>query len=173
MAEPTLRAEQPGDGDAIAAVTAAAFGKQLEARMVGAIRASDRFVPELSLVAELDGRIIGHVILSYVDLVGEPVTTRVLELGPMSVAPEHQRRGIGSVLIREALHRAEARGDPVVLVLGHPWYYPRFGFRPASQLGIAAPDPELPDEVFMALPLQSYDPSLRGRVVLPPAFAAT
>jgi len=138
MAEPTLRAEQPGDGDAIAAVTAAAFGKQLEARMVGAIRASDRFVPELSLVAELDGRIIGHVILSYVDLVGEPVTTRVL-----------------------------------VLVLGHPWYYPRFGFRPASQLGIAAPDPELPDEVFMALPLQSYDPGLRGRVVLPPAFAAT
>ena len=81
MAEPTLRAEQPGDGDAIAAVTEAAFGKQLEARMVGAIRASDRFVPELSLVAELDGRIIGHVILSYVDLVGEPVTTRVLELG--------------------------------------------------------------------------------------------
>ena len=89
----------------------------------------------------------------------------------MSVAPERQRRGIGSALIGEVLRRAEARGEPLVLVLGHPWYYPRFGFRPASQLGIAAPDPELPDEVFMALPLQSYDPSLRGRVVLPPAFA--
>jgi putative acetyltransferase len=165
-----MRAERPGEEDAIADVTTRAFGKQREARMVEAIRASDGFVPELSLVAELDGEIVGHVLLSYVGIAGDP--RRVLELGPMSVAPEHQRQGIGSALVRKALRLADERGEPLVLVLGHPWYYPRFGFRPASQLGITAPDPELPDEVFMAVPLQAYDSALRGRVILPPAFAA-
>jgi hypothetical protein len=82
-----------------------------------------------------------------------------------------QRSGVGGKLVREALRRAEERGEPLVLVLGHTTYYPRFGFRPASTLGIDAPDPSLPDEVFMALPLKTYDPGLRGRVVLPPAFA--
>jgi putative acetyltransferase len=161
------RAETPSDRKAIAEVTTAAFGKEREARIVDAIRASDRFVPELSLVAEADGQLIGHVMLSYVDL----GPRRVLELGPMSVHPRNQRSGVGGKLIREALRRAEERGEPLVLVLGHPTYYPRFGFRPASMLGIEAPDPSLPDEVFMALPLKAYDPSLRGRVVLPPAFA--
>jgi putative acetyltransferase len=137
--------------------------------MVEAIRASDGFVPELSLVAELDGAIVAHVLLSYVGLEGS--SRRVLELGPMSVAPEHQRRGIGSALIREALRLAETRREPVVIVLGHPTYYPRFGFRPASELGITPPDPELPDAVFMAVPLTSYDETVRGRVVWPPAFA--
>lgn len=166
-----MRAERPGDEDAIGNVTTAAFGKQREARLVEAIRASDGFVSELSLVAELDGEVVGHVLLSYVGLEGD--SRRVLELGPLAVAPEQQRRGIGSALVREALRVADERGEPLVLVLGHPWYYPRFGFRPASQLGIAAPDPELPDDVFMAVPLQAYDPALRGRVILPPAFATS
>jgi putative acetyltransferase len=106
------------------------------------------------------------LLLSYVD----PGSRRVLELGPMSVLPANQRRGVGAKLIREAIRRADERGEPLVLVLGHPWYYPRFGFRPASTLGIEPPDPSLPDEVFMALPLKAYDPALRGRVVFPPAF---
>jgi len=161
-----VRAETFADREAISAVTRAAFGKEREARIVEAIRASDRFVPELSLVAEAEGEIVGHVLLSYVDL-GD---RRVLELGPMSVAPVNQRRGVGGKLIREALRRADERGEPLVLVLGHPSYYPRFGFRPASELGIELPEPSLPDEVFMALPLKAYDPALRGRVVLPPAF---
>jgi putative acetyltransferase len=160
------RAETPADRNDIAAVTTAAFGRVREARIVDAIRASDRFVPELSLVAEADGQVIGHVMLSYVDL----GSTRVLELGPMSVHPRNQRNGVGGRLIREALRRADERGEPLVLVLGHPSYYPRFGFRPASEFGIEAPDPSLPDEVFMALPLKAFDPGLRGRVVLPPAF---
>jgi putative acetyltransferase len=163
-----LRAETPADYEAIAAVTTAAFGKRQEARLVEAVRASDRFVPELSLVAEAGAEIVGHVLLSYVDL-GD---RRVLELGPMSVSPANQRRGVGGKLVREALRRADERGEPLVLVLGHPSYYPRFGFRPASALGIEPPDPSLPDEAFMALPLKAYDPALRGRVVLPPAFQA-
>jgi putative acetyltransferase len=88
-----IRAETPDDVDAIAAVTAAAFAKEREARMVEAIRASDGFVPELSLVADDAGEIVGHVMLSYVELDGR----RVLELGPMSVAPERQRTGISAV----------------------------------------------------------------------------
>jgi putative acetyltransferase len=169
MARLLIRAESPDDRKAIAEVTESAFGKEREAKMVDAIRRSDAFVPELSLVAELDGRIVGHVVLSYVGLDGE--RRRVLELGPMSVAPDLQRQRIGSALIREALRIAEERGEPVVLVLGHPDYYPRFGFRRASELGITPPETRIPDEVFMAIPLRDYDSTLRGRVVFPPAFS--
>lgn len=164
-----IRGETPADRDAIAAVTEAAFGQAQEARMVEAIRASDGFVPELSLVAEEDGRIVGHVMLSYVEL--EETGRRLLELGPISVEPERQRHGIGSALVRESLRLAEDRGEPLVLVLGHPSYYPRFGFRPASELGISPPDVSIRDEVFMAIPLRDYDAALRGRVVFPPAYS--
>ena len=114
-----IRAETSADREAIAAVTTAAFGKPAEARMIEAIRRSDGFVPELSLVAKLGNRVVGHVLLSYVQLGAE---ARVLELGPMSVTPERQGRGIGSALVREALRRADERGEPLVLVLGHPGY---------------------------------------------------
>lgn len=164
-----VRAERRDDRTAISAVTEAAFGKPLEARMIDAIRASPGFVPELSLVAEDDGQLVGHVLLSYVELEG--ASRRLLELGPISVLPARQRTGIGSRLVREALRAADARGEPLVLVPGHPTYYPRFGFRPASEMGITPPDPEIPDEAFMAIPLRSYDPALRGRVIFPPSYA--
>jgi putative acetyltransferase len=163
-----IRPETPADRDEIARITAAAFGKQFEARMVDAIRASDSFVPELSLVAEADGRIVGHLMLSYVGLEGQ--SRRLLELAPMSVHPDWQRRGVGSALIQEALRIADERREPLVLVLGHTTYYPRFGFRPASEIGIDPPG-DVPDDVFMAVPLRAYDPEIRGRVVFPPAFA--
>jgi putative acetyltransferase len=165
----TIRPETPQDSIPIASVTTAAFGTDREARMVDAIRGSEGYVPELSLVAELDGRIVGHVMLSYVGLAG--AERRLLELGPISVAPERQRNGIGSALIREALARADEQGEPLVLVLGHPAYYPRFGFRPAGELGIAPPDPAIPSEVFMAVPLSGYDGTPRGRIVFPAAFS--
>ena len=120
-------------------------------------------------MAELDGRIVGHVMLSYVGLDGDP--RRVLELGPLGVAPDHQGRGIGDALTREALRLADERAEPLVLVLGHPTDYPRFGFRPADELGLTPPEPDIA-EAFMAIPLRAYDPTLRGRrVVFPPAFA--
>ena len=163
-----IRPETEADHAAIAEVTAAAFGKQDEARLVEAIRASAEFVPELSLVAEEDGRIVGHVMLGYAGLEGSD--TRLLQLSPLSVAPDRQRSGFGSALVRESLRLADERGEPLVLVLGHPPYYPRFGFRRASSLGLEAPNAEWPDDAFMAVPLAAYDPQLRGRVAFPPAF---
>ena len=129
-----VRAEAPADRAAIAATSEAAFGSAREALIVEAIRASDAFVPELSLVADDRGEVVGHAILSYVSLEDG---TRLLELGPIGVRPDRRREGIGGLLIRAALARADARGKPLVLVLGHPSYYPRFGFRRASELGIA------------------------------------
>lgn len=163
-----IRPETAADYAAVADVTAAAFGKQDEARLVAAIRTSEEFVPELTLVAEENGRIVGHVMYSYSALEGAEM--RLLQLSPLSVAPDRQRTGIGSALTRESLRLADERGEPLVLVLGHPSYYPRFGFRPASTLGLLAPDPEWPDEAFMAVPLTAYDPALRGRVTFAPAF---
>jgi putative acetyltransferase len=163
-----IRAETERDWAEIAAVTEAAFGKLREARMIELIRASDGFGPELSLVAEDDRLIVGHILMSYVELEG--VSTRLLEIGPVSVRPERQRSGIGSRLVRESLRLADARNEPLVLVLGHPTYYPRFGFRRASEFGITPPNPEIPDAAVMIMPLQAYDPTLRGRVVFPPSY---
>jgi putative acetyltransferase len=163
-----IRRETEADYAAVAEVTAAAFGQQHEARLVEAIRASEEYVPELTLVAEEAGRIVGHVMYSYSTLDGSH--TRLLQLSPLSVAPDRQGTGIGAALTRESLRLADERGEPLVLVLGHPTYYPRFGFRPASTFGLAPPNPEWPDEAFMAVPLSAYDPTLRGRVTFAPPF---
>jgi putative acetyltransferase len=163
-----IRPETEADHAAVADLTAAAFGQQDEARLVEAIRASAEFVPELTLVAVDEGRVVGHVMFSYSALDGSE--TRLLQLSPLSVVPDRQREGIGAALTRESLRLADERGEPLVLVLGHPTYYPRFGFRTASTLGLLAPNPEWPEEAFMAAPLSAYDDSLRGRVTFAPAF---
>jgi putative acetyltransferase len=162
-----IRPESEADHAAVAAVTAAAFGKQNEARLVEAIRASEEWVPELTLVAEDDERIVAHVMYSYSALGGSD--TPLLQLSPLSVVPARQSQGIGTALTRESLRLADERGEPLVLVLGHPTYYPRFGFRPASELGLLPPNPGWAP-AFMAAPLSAYDPSLRGRVTFAPPF---
>ena len=154
-----IRAARPGDHEAIVAVTHAAFdGEEKALRIVREVE------PEISIVWEENGEILGHTMLSRMQM-GEE---RPLQLSPLSVAPGHQRRGIGSALTREALRLADEAGEPVVLLLGHPSYYPRFGFEPATPLGILAPEDF--GEAWMAAKLGAYDPSYRGRVVFPPAF---
>ena len=108
--------------------------------MVDAIRASAGYVPELAFVAE-DERRGGRAtrMLSYVELAGSD--RQLLELAPLAVTPERQREGIGSALTRAALAAADARGEPLVLVLGHPGYYVRFGFRRSDELGLEPPQP--------------------------------
>jgi putative acetyltransferase len=160
-----LRAEVPGDGEAIRAVHERAFGRPDEARVVDQVRTTRAFRPELSLVAEEDGRIVGHVLLSATRLEDRDV----LLLGPIGVLPEWQRHGIGSALVLEGLRRAEADGEPLVLLEGDPAYYSRFGFRLAAELGIEAPE-GAPAQYVQARPLAAYTPELRGRATYPPAF---
>ena len=165
-----IRAETATDHEAIRRVNDEAFGETSESQLVDAIRVSDRFVPELSLVAEAEGQTLGHVILTYVDVepaAGRPVRW-VLQLGPLAVLPSHQRRGIGSALTRKALRLADERGEPLVLIEGNPRYYERFGFRRADESGIEAPEGAHGPQFFMMCPLAAYDPSLRGRAVYPP-----
>ena len=162
-----VRTERPGDEERIAAVHRGAFGKDEEARIVDALRTSAEYLPELSLVAEVDGEIVGHVVLSRGGLDGRPAVA----LGPIGVEPGYQRRGIGSTLMRVAIARAQELGEDVIVLLGHPWYYPRFGFVPASRLGIEFGE-DLPEEVFMALELRPGGARGGGTFTYPSAFGA-
>ncbi|CAN5714634.1 N-acetyltransferase [soil metagenome] len=155
---------------AIHEVNAEAFGRAEEADLVDCLRGSAAWVPGLSLVAEgQDGQVIAHLLLSYVTLATVEGIQKVLSLAPLAVAPAHQRRGIGSALMRAGIDAAEAREEPLVVVLGHPWYYPRFGFEPAIRSGIEAPRP-VPDHVFMVRRLARWSPALRGRIEYPDCF---
>ena len=163
-----VRLEDAPDFPQIALVIEAAFGDRSVAEFAAAIRASKHYVPDLAFVAEEAGEVVGHTMLSYAELEDLPV--RVLQLTPMSVRPDRQRRGIGSALVRTALDAADARGEPLVLVEGIPGYYPRFGFVSATEIGLLKPRPNIPEVAWMAKPLSAYDPSIRGRVVYPPWF---
>lgn len=121
--------------------------------MILIILKGDGFVPELSLVAELDGKIVGHIMLTRLLIENGKNKYDSLALAPVSVIPEYQNKGIGSKLINESLKIAKEIGFNSVIVLGHEKYYPRFGFKPASVWGIKAPF-EVPDESFMALELE-------------------
>lgn len=167
-----IREEAEGDYSRIAEVVEAAFGRAVEARLVEAIRASDAYVPELSLVAMADGELIGHVMFSYATLRGDE-DRRVLCMAPVSVAPAWQSKGAGGALVREGLARCEARGEPLVHVLGHPGYYPRFGFEQSRPHGIEPADERTRDGATMIIKLSAYDARYRGRMVYPPAFDVT
>jgi putative acetyltransferase len=161
-----VRSERAGDHDGIRRVNELAFEQPTEADLVDALRDSDAWLPEFSLVAEDAGQVVGHALFTIARLDGG---AEVLSLAPMAVLPGHQRSGIGGAMVREGLERARATDYPLVAVLGHAEYYPRFGFEQASAYGITTPY-DVPDEVWMVLPLPRYDPSIRGEIVYPPAF---
>ena len=168
-----IRPEREADHPVIADVVRAAFVHQPGevAAFAERIRASEHFIPELALVAEDSSGVIAHVMLSWVGIEGGS-RSRILNLTPMSVRPDRQRQGVGTRRIRDALGRAEAAGEPAVMVEGIPGYYPRFGFEPAIPLGFISPDPKIPDEAFLIKRLPGYTPDIAGRIVYPAAFAA-
>ncbi|MFI8684839.1 GNAT family N-acetyltransferase [Rossellomorea sp. NPDC077527] len=152
------RPEQPEDYLQIEEVVKSAFSQeklsdQTEHLLIHRIRKSDAYIPDLSLVAtDQNNQPIGHLLLSKVTIVHQGQEVDSLALAPVSVAPEHQKKGIGSQLITEALTRAKEMGYQSVIVLGHEHYYPKFGFKPASSWNIRAPF-DVPDHVFMATEL--------------------
>ena len=163
-----IRSETPADVDALAAVTEAAFldaphTDHNEQFIVAGLREAGALT--ISLVAEMDGILVGNVALSPVSI--SDGTPGWFGLGPLSVIPRWQRRGIGSALMRAALDKLSERGASGCVVLGDPAYYRRFGF--ANDAGLVLPD--VPPEYFMALSLRP--PAPRGTVAYHPAFAAT
>lgn len=138
--------------------------------LVAKLRECDVFVPELSLVAEIKGEIVGHIMFTKLLIKDGDRKYETLALAPLSVLPEFQSRGIGSKLILQGLKISKDLGFKSVIVLGHEKYYPRFGFKPASKWGIKAPF-EVPDESFMALELEdgSFE-DITGTVVYSKEF---
>jgi putative acetyltransferase len=131
-------------------VNEAAFGGPEEADLVDLLRVQAS--PLISLGAEHDGEVVGHIMFTPVTIAGHP-ELGLMGLAPMAVAPAQQREGIGSALVRQGLERCKRLGTDAVVVLGHADYYPRFGFQPASKFGLSSAY-DAPDEAFMALELR-------------------
>lgn len=146
-----IRLEHPSDFAAVHAVNCAAFDRPAEADLVAALRAQAG--PIISLVADADGSIAGHICFSRVTLSGHAGLV-IMGLAPMAVLPAAQRRGIGAALVRGGLDHCTQHGCCAVVVLGHPGYYPRFGFVPASGFGIRS-EYDVPDTAFMVRELKA------------------
>ena len=166
----TIRPETTEDYAAIREVNALALGQEDEARLVENLRRSPDFIAELSLVAVEAGRVVGHILFSPVVIETKDGAVSALALAPMAVRPELQNQGIGSELVRDGLGRCRNLGHRIVVVVGHPVYYPRFGFSPARARGLEAPFP-VPDEACLALELVpgALD-GIAGVVRYPPPF---
>jgi putative acetyltransferase len=158
-----VRRENERDGDAVGAVTAAAFGAGASVRLppevtlVSRLRENDGYLPALSFVAMDHGVVIGHVMCTRGWIDERPAAG----LGPISERPDRQRRGVGHALMHAVLGAADASGEPLVAVLGDPRFYGRLGFVIASELGVLAPDPAWGAH-FQARPLNSWTPGLTG-----------
>jgi putative acetyltransferase len=152
-----IRAEQPGDLPAIHEVERLAFGRDGEANLVDTLRRAGGL--PVSGVALREGAVVGHIAFSPATVESGDPAVQVLALGPLAVIPSLQRQGIGAALMHWGLAECRRQGHRLVFLLGHPEYYPRFGFQPAGRLGFECPFPA-PPEVFMVAELQPG--ALRG-----------
>ena len=164
-----VRREADGDADVIRAITAAAFARPMEATLVDELRAGPAWLPELSMVAaDAGGEIVGHVLCTR----GHVGRSPVLALGPLSVRPDRQARGVGSALMHAVLGAADALGEPLVALLGNPAFYRRFGFQLGTVYQITPPRPEWQPH-FQVRVLTGYQPSVRGNFSYPEPFDRT
>lgn len=163
-----IRPETPGDAAAIRSVERDAFGQDVEADLVDALR--DAPLDTLSFVAELSGTVVGHVMLTPSLLDAPPRLVTVLALGPLAVAPEHQKQGVGRTLVAHALREAEVAGYPLVFLEGDWNYYSRLGFRRADALGFRAPSLRIPPPAFQVAVLRHHEQWMTGTFVYPDVF---
>ena len=169
----TYRSEQPEDAAAIAEVVTRAFDSPVEAALVEAIRTSDGYLPDMAMVAELDGAVVGHVMISRALVDTGNDRRPIAMLSPLAVDPELQGQGIGAALVGQVTQRAERAGEPAVVLEGNPRYYGRLGFEPAARHGLVLPLPSwAPSQAAQVMPLSNYDATLRGAVIYPATFDA-
>ena len=168
--ESKIRQESKDDFKAVFEVNRLAFQQESEAKLVELLRDSDAFISELSLVAELNNQIVGHILFTKIKIVNGDNETESLALAPMAVRPEVQHQGIGGQLIKRGLEIAKALQYKSVIVLGHKDYYPKFGFVPADNWAIKSPY-DVPANVFLALELVTDGlKDSRGLVKYPKEF---
>jgi len=148
-----IRAEEPGDAPAVREVVERAFGRSLEADLVDELRRACR--EGLSLVAEDDGVVVGHILFTPATVSAPNGTVTGMGLAPIAVVPARQGRGIGAALVEHGSGLLRAAGYPFIVVLGHPDYSPRFGFERASAQGLASQWEGVPDDAFMVLVLNA------------------
>jgi putative acetyltransferase len=161
-----IRAEHLRDRHEVRTVNEAAFQRSDEADLVERLREEGAIL--LSLVAELDGQIVGHILFSRMSIETAQGALPAVSLAPMAVRPSHQGRGVGSHLVRRGLAQLRARGERIVIVLGHKDYYPRFGFASEKARYLSSP---FPADAFMALELSDGAlADVRGAVRYPAAF---
>ena len=167
-----IRPESAADEAEARIVHAAAFrlpddpdAVPVEVPLLEKLRASDAWLGRLSMVADVDGRVVGHVVCTRAYLEQVPV----LGLGPIGVDPDLQNRGIGTALVHAVVAEADTMGEPLIGLLGDPSYYRRFGFIPAVAVDITAPDPGWGD-YFQVKPLSGYRPTMSGRFVYAEPF---
>ena len=170
-----IRQEEPADHPAVFRLIEEAFREEpmsdhTEQFLVERLRKSNAFIPELSLVAVDGGKIVGHILLTRIKIKNDLNEFDSLSLAPVSVLPAYQRQGIGSRLIEKAHEIAKGLGHTSVILIGHENYYPRFGYRPASQFGIRLPF-DAPEANCLAIELTNKGlASVQGAVVYPSAF---
>lgn len=154
----SIRSEKREDHASVYSINELAFGQPNEADLVDALRQkADAFI---SLVATVDDTVVGHILFSPVTVESERDSFTAMGLAPMAVLPTHQNQGVGSSLVREGLKECQRRSYDIVVVLGHPKFYPRFGFEPASSKGLRC-EYNVPDDVFMLIELKPN--ALAGR----------
>ncbi|MFL5680410.1 MAG: GNAT family N-acetyltransferase [Chloroflexota bacterium] len=165
-----FRPERDGEQAAVRAVVEDAFGDPVVGALVDGLRASPDWIDGMSFVAEADGRTVGHVLFTRSLLDAPPRLVDVLVLSPLSVAKDHQGRGIGSGLVRHGLEQAARRPEPLVFLEGSPRYYPRFGFEPGGSLGFRRPSLRIPEPAFQVFRQPSYEPWMTGTLVYSRVF---
>ena len=172
MTDIIIRKESSLDYDRISKVNDLAFVQKQEGELIVKLRMRKEYIPELSLVAEFNGNIIGHILFFPIYILSGDDKIQTLALAPMSIIPGFQNKGLGGDLIMAGMKAANELGFTSVLVLGHPKYYPKFGFKKASKWKIKAPF-DVPEEAMMAIELKNGSLNFGGGIIdFPPEYTA-